>query len=527
MNGNALIRILATFGLLIASLWVAFDIFTSGSNAVARFYMYAMVVAGAYGLLNGRKAFFILLFLTGYLDFFKRLMIFDSGVSKTDLYFVLGIAPATIVGIAGNILYQHFTGKLRSRPGVNRLIIVTCLCTAVATVLALTTGNSSFRSLGDTVNSTVYILLIFVVPVLFRTPEDLRHMLHVLVMLFIPAILYMLVHHFRGGIFGWEMDYVKSGLTIEIRQLAERVFRPFGTMNSAANASMVFAGIFALCCSTLWIKPDRNGRTTPFPIRFALIPAIALAMFATYSRTGWVFAVVAVVAAPMMKYRMLTLAGYFLAIGAFVVVVLASPYLLKHRILNEVSEDIYKEKRTNEWAQSTNLSTLNDRLEGFESLLKESRAWTPLGLRLSGHTESSVRSNVATHDVFTDLLLNYGYVSLMAVGIFIARQLWKLHRLVFTEPEPLAKGVGATCLALGLAIVSGATTNGAQFSTYPVNFYIWFNFAVVASLFMYSKERDALLAPVVVAEPPAWMRTPMRVAPNRQGPLPVPAHAKV
>jgi hypothetical protein len=65
MNSNALIRILATFGLLIASLWVAFDIFTSGSNAVARFYMYAMIVAGVYGLLNARRGFYVLLFLTG------------------------------------------------------------------------------------------------------------------------------------------------------------------------------------------------------------------------------------------------------------------------------------------------------------------------------------------------------------------------------------------------------------------------------------------------------------------------------
>ena len=96
MNGNALIRILATFGLLIASLWVAFDIFTSGSNAVARFYMYAMVTAGGFGLLNARRAFYLLLFLTGYLDFFKRFMIFDSGLSKMDLYYVLGIAPATL-----------------------------------------------------------------------------------------------------------------------------------------------------------------------------------------------------------------------------------------------------------------------------------------------------------------------------------------------------------------------------------------------------------------------------------------------
>jgi hypothetical protein len=208
-----------------------------------------------------------------------------------------------------------------------------------------------------------------VVPVLFRTPEDLGRMLRILVIIYIPAICYMLVHYFRGGIFDWEMDYVKSGLTIEIRQLSERVFRPFGTMNSAANASMVFAAIVALCCSGLWNKPDRDGRKLPLAIRWPLIPMIAIAMFATYSRTGWVFAVVAVVAAPMMRYRGPTLAGYAASFAAVVGIILASPYLLKHRVLNEISEEVYSQKRTDQWAQTTNLATLNDRLEGYYSLI--------------------------------------------------------------------------------------------------------------------------------------------------------------
>lgn len=526
MNGNALIRILATFGLLIASLWVAFDIFTSGSNAVARFYMYTMVVAGAYGLLNARRAFFVLLFLTGYLDYFKRFMIFDSGLSRMDLYYVLGIAPATLAGITGNILYQHFTGKLKGRPGMDRLVLGVLIVTGTFTTLALTTGSGTFRSLGDTVNSTIYLLLLFVVPVLFRTPDDLRHMLRVLIILFIPAVLYMLVHHFKGGIFDWEMQYLKSGLTIEIRQLSERTFRPFGTMNSAANASMVFAGIWALCLSGMWRQPDRQGHAMHFALRWLLLPLLALAMYATYSRTGWVFAVVAVLAAPMIKYRTFTMVGYAMAIGAFIIIFFASPYLLRHKILNELSEDMWLQKRTNEWAQTTNIATLNDRLEGFASLLHEPRAWSPLGLRLSSHSVASVRNNVSTHDLLTDMLLNYGYLTMLAAGIFIVRQLWKLHSLIFREPEPLARSIGATCLAIGLAIASGATTNGAQFSTYPVNFYIWFNFAIVGSLLMYAKERDVRDAPAAATETPPWMRSHTRVAPARQAPLPAPAHAK-
>lgn len=526
MNGNALLRILATFGLLIASLWVAFDIFTSGSNAVARFYMYTMLIAGGYGLLNAKRAFYVLLFLTGYLDYFKRFMIFDSGMSRLDLYYVLGIAPATLAGITANILYQHFTGKLPPRPGLNKLIIVTIAASALSTFLALTSTRGGYRSIGDSVNATAYLMLLFVVPVLFRSPEELRRMLKILVMLYIPAILYMLVHHFRGRIFDWEMDYLKSGLTIEIRQLSERVFRPFGTMNAAANASTVFAGIWALCLSGMWRAKSSGGRTLRFSLRWLLVPLLAMAMYATYSRAGWVIAVAALLAVPFIKNRSMTLVGYVLTAVTMVSVVLASPYMLKHHILNEISRDVYNEKRTDEWAQTTNISTLNDRLEGFASLASDPRVWTPFGLRLSSHTESAVRSSAATHDMFTELLMNYGFVSLLIVGIFIAWQLWKLHTFVFFEREPLARSIGATCLAIGLCISSGATVNGAQFSTYPVNFFIWFNFAVVAAALMYARERDAALLPATGTAQPLWMRSAMRVAPPRPGQLAPPAHAK-
>lgn len=525
MNGNALIRILATFGLLIASLWVAFDIFTSGSNAVARFYMYAMIVCGVYGLLNARKAFFLLLFLTGYLDFFKRFMIFDETPSRADLYYVLGIAPATLAGICGNVLYQHFTGKLSERPGLGKMIAWVLGIAGALMFLSLTARGDSYRSLGDSVNAVVYIVLLFVVPALFRKPDDVRHMLKVVVIFYVPAVIYMLVHFFNKGIFDWEMDYLKSGLTIEIRQLSQNVFRPFGTMNSAANACMVFAVLFALCCSRMWTTPSKEGRVEGFFFRFLLLPLLVLAMYATYSRTGWVFAIVAVIIVPLLRSRATTLMGYLSVVALFIFLLSAASWLLKHKVLNEWSEELLHGNRTAERSQATNLATLNARLEGYESLATVSEAWTPFGLRLSGHTESVVRGKVATHDMLTSLLMSYGYVPLLAAFCFIMFHLWKLHSFVFEEREPLARSVGNTCLAIALTLTSGAFTNGAQFSTYPINFFIWFSFAITVSMRMYAVERDLLLKPGSAAATPPGPRNPVRVIASRPGALPAPAPA--
>jgi hypothetical protein len=527
MNGNAINSIAATFALLAASLWVAFDIFTSGGNAVARSYMYLMGAGGIYGLLNPRRAFYALLFLTAYLDYFKRLMIFDSALSRMDLYFVLGIAPCTLVGVAVSVLYQQFMGRSESRPGLLQLMFFTFTGATTLLLLSMTGANKGFRSLGDSVNAAVYLLLLFTVPALFRTPGDLKKLLKVCIVLYVPAIIYMLVHFFRDSIFDWEMDYVKSGLTGEIRQLMERKFRPFGTMNSAANASTVFGLILALIVSGIWkyrSLPPYDRQSNPI-VRFLLVVPIGLAMYATFSRMGWISCLVSIVAVWFFKRRALTLLGYSLALTAAVATVLASPYLLRYKILNRISEDLIDNQGSDEWTQTANISTLNDRLEGFNALVTNPKVWTPLGLRFSPYNEQAVISQVRSHDLFTDTLLRYGYLpillGLVLGGILLAR----LHRFIFDQPPGLSRDMAATCLAAALTITAGGLVNGAQLSTYPVNFFIWLMFSIVASLMMHAKEQEAL-APLPEKDSPpepSW-RDVQKIAGRKPQPsLPAPA----
>ena len=530
MNGNAIVRIFATFALLFVALWVAFDIFTSGGNAVARSYMYLMIAGGVYGLLNPKRAFYVLLFLTAYLDYFKRLMIFDSGLSRMDLYFVLGIAPCTLAGIGISMLYQQFTGRMEQRPGLFQLSVFSIAAAGAVMFLSLTGANKGFRSLGDGVNAAAYLLMLFTVPALFRTPGELKRMLKVCVIIYAPAIAYMLIHHFRGSIFDWELDYVKSGLTGEIRQLMERKFRPFGTMNSAANASTVFGIMLALIVSGIWryrTAPPWDRQPSPTSRLLFIVP-IGLAMFATYSRMGWVTCLTSVVAVWFFKRRFLTVAGYALAVVAVVSVVIASPYLLRHKILNKISEDIYYQQKTDEWSQTTNISTLNDRLEGFNALMTNPKVWTPLGLRFSSYNEKAVLSQVESHDLFTDTLLRYGYVPIIGALIFASFMLVRMHRFVIEQPPGLSRELAAICLAIALSVVAGGLVNGAQLSTYPVNFFIWLMFAVVASVMMHAKEQEAL-APAPAADPDddiaPWRRGVPRGLPPRGPGMPLPARS--
>ncbi len=501
MNSNSIIRIFATFALLVVAMFVAFDVFTSGTNAVARLYMYALLGGAALGMLNPQRAFTVLVFLTAYLDYFKRFMIFDSGVSKMDLYYVLGIAPATLAGISANIVYRHISGKLDARPGMGRLILVTNCATIGLGLVSLLGSSSGFRDVGDTVNATIYIQLLFVVPALFRTPEQVRTLLKTLLICYIPSVLYYLLHAYRQtfmnvrmGVFDYEMRYLLSGMTIEIRQLMERVPRPFGTMSSASNVSMVYAWLFIVLTSGFWVMPSLEGRGRSGTFwRWVLALLIGVAMYASFSRTGWVFAVVGVAAAVMIRNRLMTSLGYSVAFLSVILAFVSAGYLLKHQILNEISMDLYKSKRTGEWSQTTNLATLNDRLEGFAALMETGEAWTPFGLRFTSR-EIYIRSKVNTHDVITSTLMSYGYVPIIISLVLAFRFLGKLHNLVYELPKNHVKIMAATLLAGGLSLISGAVVNGAQFLTYPINFFIWFSFACATALRIWVLEQRALEA---------------------------------
>ncbi len=519
MQANSLSKIALVFGAMIAALFVVVDLFTAGGNAVAQLYRYLLVGGALYGLLNPRSGFYLLIFLTAYLDFTKRLMIFDSGVSKMDLYYVLGVAPALVCGIAAHTFYSLFITSQEDRPGLVKLAIFTVSAAGFLGMMGLMGSENRSKAVADSVNATVYLLLLPVVPHLFRTPEELRKLLKYVLILYTPAVLYMLVHWFRAAfldmnppIFGWELDYVKSGMTIEIRQLAERKFRPFGTFNSAANASMVFAAVLGVVCSGLWKQPF-SGRPNGggWVARMILAVLLVIAMYATYSRTGWVFAMIILVVPALFRSRFFTIAAYSAGIIATLVMVFSAPYLLKHKILNEISLDLYSStSRSDEMAQVTNISTMNDRLEGFYNLANNPKVWTPFGFKFAYSNPDAVRQTIFTHDAVTAAIIKFGYVPMALGGIAVLVFLRRMHRYVLTEQQPLARYMAASCLGVGFVLCLGTLVSSAQLITYPINFWIWFMFSCVGALMFWNAENARLPVEATEEEPVVPQRQPGR-----------------
>jgi hypothetical protein len=517
MQANSLSKIALILGGILVALFCVVEVLSSSGNAVAQLFRYALVGGALYGLFNPRPAFYLLIAFTAYLDFLKRMMVFDSGATRFDLYYVLGLSPALLLGIAFSLIYHQLTSRLAERKGILKLCFVTLFITVVLAGAGLSTSTNRLQGVGDTVNATIYILLIPVVTIMFRTPEELRGMLKKVLLIYVPAVLYMLAHWFRSivldmnpPIFDWELDYVKSGMTIEIRQLSEVRFRPFGTFNSAANASIIFAAVSGLTLSGLWTKLAVGRSSGGRFWRGVFVVLLFVAMYATFSRTGWIFALLVPFVAVAFRRRVSTLVLYVFGMVSVAALLASSGYLLKHKILYKFSTDmIASAGGSDNVRQTANIATMDDRLEGYSELFSNSKMWTPLGFRFSYFGASS--PNISVHDALGDALMKYGYVPLTVGGGVALLLLYRMHKYVWSEPLPLARHMAASCLGVGAVLSLGAFVTSAQFLTYPVNFWIWFMFSCVVSLMFWRRENPVVAEVSVTSSDSQLHRRPVRM----------------
>ena len=171
----------------VLALYLTFDVMSTGGNAVGKIYFYALLGSALFGLLAPRPALTCLFFFTAYLDTFKRFMILDSGVSMRDLYYVLGIAPATIAGISLSLLNSAVQGNIPLARKEGKWIACVFAGQVIILGLSVMAVGKSSRALGDAINLAAYIALLFVVPLLYPSKAEIVKFLKTILYIFIPS----------------------------------------------------------------------------------------------------------------------------------------------------------------------------------------------------------------------------------------------------------------------------------------------------------------------------------------------------
>ncbi len=475
---------------LILAIWIIIDLLTGQQNKLAAFFMRISILAFFLGLILPKVGIYFAIFTTGYIDYFKRLMIVDINLRYDDLFAVLGMTPLLVLGMFLHYFISWFAGKYALKQGQKRIFFVSITLMAFNGFSLIGFGSWQGGLITGLANSVTYCALIWIIPMMFSTPEEVEKLLVRTCAIFIPCVFYMFFQ-VKYGLQGFEVDYLNTGFSLEQRIFGDAELRLFSTMNSAANYSTVVS-ILAVC----WIAPRMNTTYQLVGIRANLlgIAAFILFIFSSYftlSRGGWACALAMI--AGLIFFRRKVSAIFLTVSMSLMVLVMAlsTEWINKSGIIVEATEDMTSNNAKANMA--TRLGTFSGRLDSMYLTLTVPERWTPFGISFSGVNVKTMaqdqirtsrvargtdilgfRGKYYSHDGFSDLLLRIGYIPLAllsAAGIYVLRRV--LFYIEYARYQS-SRRVFTLCFAAVIGVLTGYIANAEQIRTFPVNFYLYF-----------------------------------------------------
>ena len=484
-SGNQGAPIAIIGGMLIA-LYVASSILMDEGNQLAGLFFYMLVASGVLGVIAPRLSFFLFVFECGYLDLFKRLMVFAGSITFTDLFWVLGIAPVTVAGITLGLMARMLFGRIGADAGDVRRLIMAVLINLVMGLLTFAKGGGIGGTAREMANSSSYTLLLFIVPLLFRTPEEVVKCTRFILFMFVPVLAYT-IYQRLFGFQEFEIEYLKTGLSIEIKQLEATRVRAFGTLNSPTSVSVVASSIAAMAYGLFKISGrDRKlGIGLPAMIILGVLGVGAWA--ASTVRVGVLLIPVALIGTMVFSSPGKTRVFYAVLVTAFITLVVSSSFLYGNieswtqAIATMVGGDSYL-------TEMLNMNSYKDRLNGFSNVLMNPDAYTMFGM-----PNGVEDANGVVHDPLSAALLNYGVIPLAFIMVCVLIFMKRLHGLVFGIEDRTRQLLAAAFLANAAGNIVVSIVNGSLIGTFPVNVFLWVSFAFVLSL-RHADERIAAAA---------------------------------
>lgn len=496
---------------LLGGLFAVVSILLGEGNEMASFYQYLLMAFFVAGFLIPRSTFIFWLALCGYTDLLKRFMVVTGRVSFMDLYYVLGIPPVMVVAMTLSVLVGSFSGRfVLKRMHWTMLAISGVIMAAVAAVAAAKTGGA-LKSIGPAVaNDGLYVVLIFLVPALFQTTDEVLRLLKLLLWFYLPVACYGIFQQIYGYQ-EFELIYLRSGLSIEIKQLVANELRAFSTLNSPTALATVCAALCTVSLVLAFLPRNADGRRA-----LGWVPALLMAaiytggMIASTGRAAVVVILFGLMGWLCFRSLKLTVAAYILGIAGFVTLVLSAEQLLaKMNVYQDQMSTIAGEGQFAR--QMTRVGTYSDRLKGFSNLAQNPEVWN-----LFGHDEVADDDHaLASHDLLTNTLVNHGSLLVMLAGTFLAICVASAHRFVLRIHDSLRRNAASALLALALSIIVLSLLSGNVLVIFPINVFACLFCGMLLVIFQHDKLTTSECeepAPEIVSPPQETPAIQLRVA---------------
>jgi hypothetical protein len=469
MNQQSPLIILFIVGAVLSGLLVVLSVLTGGGNEVGHLCKFMLIAVAVFGLIAPRNGILLLLFICAYIDTVKRLMAVSGRVSQMDLYYVLGIPPVLLSSVTASIIIAVFVGKLELKGHQWRLLFIAIGFVATNAGLSFLGGNRSIGGLLPVVaNSGSYALLLFLIPVLFQQREDIERLIKRIIWIFLPVAIYGVLQK----IFGYqefEIAYLKTGISIEAKQLLDNDFRPFSTLNSNTALTTVCGFLAPLSFTAMFISTSTHRRSLlPPSLALPLTLIFSAGIVASTGRSGIAVAAFTFLGCWCFRSLNTTRGMYAVIVTLFASLIIFSNHLieiigpLQMQISNLVGDEGYAE-------QMTRLGTYTDRLVGYYNLMTNPAMWS-----LFGHSRDILQDySLYSHDLFTNALVRYGVVPVLGISIVAIFLLIQLHRTVLRITDRSLLAIAAAMTAIMISSVLVSLLFGSVMGVFPINLLIY------------------------------------------------------
>ena len=487
---NLLARLVApVLGCLTAAV-LGMVLVSDRENSLASF----MNIVGFFGFFIGaispRVGLYLLIFLCGYLDFIKRLLILFGDANLEDVTYVLRVAPFVLVGIVIGLVVSYALKRFQFK--MLDWLLIGLVALLEAAILA--SNVRSGTGIAGAANAGAYVPLIIIIPLVLRSTDEMLTFCRGILIAFFPVALYGIWQ----GLFGladFEYKYLLSGLTITAGTLDELHPRPFSTLNSG-HAFEVAMGICVLLSIMLSMRTLRNkvglwnnGVRIVLPVVFFVASILGL------GRTGWCVWLFGGIGLFAFKTRKRIITFYSVAVVAFALLV-ANAQFIYDRL------DIFQSMLPTESEfsqQAFRLGTYSERLFGYINIFANPELLTWFGNPALADQSSGENREEVVHDAIGQLLVTYGIVgvvvALSAGGLFLA---WA-HRRTLHMPSERARAFGIGLLSVVMGVISTAMLTGSPIGLFPINFIFWAVIGIMISLSRSEAEESReRLAPGIV-----------------------------
>jgi len=461
-NASGVVRILIALGGIAGALWLSMSILQD-RNLIGSTFKYLMIFGFLMGVVFPRIGMGMFIFECFYLDFFKRLLTLSGNFSGLDLYFVLGVAPLTLLGVCVHLMLGWLAGARNfSWADWIRLVIAAALC-AVIFLAAWTTGGG--RSLGEAVNGAAYASLLWVIPLLHPDRESLLKYIRLFLLAGIPMALYGIIQAFYG-FSEVEIRYIQTGATILSKTyyaMGEEALRAFGTLNHHSTFGAVTGVLFLL--ALLYVQAEKR-RGLPVVIFWLMIALVFLtANVVSENRSTYLIPVAGIIGMVLFRHPLTTAVLYVAGFSGLLGLVLRYEWFANNLVSwNQTFLGSYFGQHFG------TLGTFIDRLRSFATLHNPD-AWTPFGLKRVG--SMTFEGGLFAHDAFTLALLTVGYVPLAGILLILLGFVVYIHRRINRITDRDLKSQLCTLMAAFVALLGAGVLYGQLLQVFPTNVFMW------------------------------------------------------